>query len=169
MSEKERNKYKYFKTRVSRKLRIGPCNCIVEYECAPVKTCKVIYIYIYIYVCVCVCVCIYICVYIYTYKYINIYIYIKEAKRAKVRGMQILSSEWEWWAMTSDMVVRIQRWWMFHGLNVVFAWKKNYPLGKRFIIYSLTRRTRVEFVVRLGRKKKENTSEKGRSSSRVSI
>lgn len=47
--------------------------------------------------------------------------------------------------------------------------EKNYPLGKRFIIYSLTRRTRVEFVVRLGRKKKENTSEKGRSSSRVSI
>lgn len=52
------------------------------------------------------------------------------------------------------MIARIERW--FHRLNVVFAWKKNYPLGKRFIIYSLTRRTRVEFVVRLGGKKEEN-------------
>lgn len=54
------------------------------------------------------------------------------------------------------------------------AWK-NYPLGiKRFIIYSLTRCTRVESVVRLDRnirkgeekKKKnvENLAEKGRSS-----
>lgn len=53
------------------------------------------------------------------------------------------------------------------------AWK-NYPLGiKRFIIYSLTRCTRVESVVRLDRnirkgeerkKNVENLAEKGRSS-----